>query len=72
MIGNHIELFLNIDFLSFYEQPTCYPHTYEAPDIGMLIILNLYQVAHKVSMPTFMVTNSAPNTDVSMVHCFLE
>ena len=35
------------------------------------IILNLYQIAHKI-IPTFMATNSAPNTDDSIVDCFLE
>ena len=40
--------------------------------IGIPIILNLYQMACNVSIPTFMVTNSAPNTDNSIVDCFLE
>ena len=38
----------------------------------MPIILNLYWMAYKVSILTFMATNSAPNTDVPMVDCFLE
>ena len=40
--------------------------------MGMLIILNSYQIACKVSIPTSMATNSAPNTDVSTVDCFLK
>ena len=40
--------------------------------MGIPIILHLYWVACKVSTPMFMVTNSVPNTDVSMVDCFLE
>ena len=40
--------------------------------MGIPINLNLYQITHKISILTFMVTNSAPNTVVSMIDCFLE
>ena len=40
--------------------------------MGMPIILNLYQMAHKVSIPVFMATNSASKTDVSFIVCILE
>ena len=40
--------------------------------MGMTIILSLSQVACKVLILTLMAANSAPNTDVSVVDCFLE
>ena len=38
----------------------------------MLITLNLCWIACKVLIPTFMATNSASNTDISMEDYFLE
>jgi hypothetical protein len=37
--------------------------------IGMLIILNLYRRARPASMPALIATNSAQNTEVSIVPC---
>ena len=45
---------------------------YVGPDIEIPIILNLYWMACSVSTPTVMATNTVPNTDDSMVDCFLE
>ena len=40
-------------------------------DIRIPIMLSLNWMACSVSNPTFMATNSVPNTDVYMVDCFL-
>ena len=40
--------------------------------MGIPIILNLYLKPHRASILRFMVTNSAPNTDVSTVGGFFE
>ena len=40
--------------------------------MGIPIILRFNKIVHKVLIPKIMATNSAPNTDISIVDSFLE
>ena len=46
--------------------------SHEAPNIRIPIIFNIYWMTPKVFTPSFMATNSAPNTDVYIAYWFLK
>ena len=55
-----------------HEHALVHQNSYDGPSKGTPIIRNLYLSPRRDSITSFIATNSAPNTDVSIVDCRFE